>query len=208
MTSWISSVRSRGGWGALVVVLLLGAAEPSFGQSIRCGRRLVSVGDTAYELYARCGAPAHRARLTDFRTVTVFDEFGQAIRQGIEEDIDVLTYAGDRGDLIRTITVRRGVIDAIRTGERVRMAIGKNCPIAAFRNRATYGEIRLACGAPVDRSSWVEDVAIQQFGQVFRRRVHFERWVYDPGPGSLLRIVEFRDGRLVRVTTGSRSPSK
>ncbi|MEM7676385.1 MAG: DUF2845 domain-containing protein [Myxococcota bacterium] len=190
----------------ITVAIWAGALDAS-AQSIRCDRRVVSVGDTAYELEARCGPPAHRSVVVDFRAVTVRDKRGNAVQQIVDEDVDVLTYAGVKGDLPRLVTVRRGIITSIRTGARVQSTADRGCAQAVLRNGATLGEVQLACGRPIDRSRWSEERAVRIKGQTLRRRFQHVRWVYDPGPGRLLRILNFENGRLIDVRTGGRSPS-
>ena len=191
---------------------LLGAtivmAAPAQAQSIRCKNRIVSVGDTAYELRRRCGPAAHRSVVQDFRAVTVIDKQGNAVQQVVDEDVDVLTYPGERGDLTRIITVRRGAVASIRTVDRVVSDVARGCAYAVLPRRATYGQVHMSCGEPFDRSRWTEERAIKIGGQIVRRRLQLERWVYDPGPGRLLRILEFENGRLVNQRTGRRSPSR
>ena len=186
----------------------MGLAAPSArAQSIRCDRRIVSVGEPAYVLERRCGPPDHRAVIPEFRAVTVRDARGNAIRQAVDEDIEILTYAGRGGDLMRIVTVRRGVVAAIRTADRVVSTDRAGCAIAVLPRRATVGQIKMACGVPVDRRQWTEDRAVRIDGQTFRRRFQVEQWVYDPGRGRLLRFFRFENGRLVKVETGRRSPS-
>ena len=194
-------------WAVVAVPVIL---APSLGsaQAIRCNKRVVSVGDTAYELTARCGAPDHRTVVRDFRAVTVTGPDGNAVRQAVEEDVEVLTYSGRKGDLPRIVTVRRGVIRSIRTSDRVLSTGANGCTPEIFPKKVTSGEVRLACGRPVDQSRWTEDRAIRVRGQIFRRAIQVEQWVYDPGPGRLLRILRFENGELVASSTGRRSPSK
>ncbi len=183
-------------------------ATSAHAQSIRCGRRIISVGDTAYELQQRCGRPAYRAVRQDFRAQTVIGPDGNAIQQVVDEPVQVLTYSGERGDLLRIIEVRRGIVTAIRIGPRVQSVNDPGCARSIVRSNATEGEVRMACGRPVDVSRWSEERAIKVGRQIVRRRVQIERWVYDPGPGQLLRILEFQNGRLVDTKTGRRSPSR
>jgi hypothetical protein len=78
---------------------------------------------------------------------------------------------------------------------------------SAFRQGARAGVVHVACGAPVDRSRWVEHETLERKdGRAVTRTVVRERWTYDPGPDQLLRIVEFENGRLVSVRTAERSP--
>ena len=177
---------------ALPTLALLAAPAAA---SMRCGTVLVGPGKTALELSAACGPPGHIARHT---VVTP----GPAPGARTVEEVETWTYPGDAQVLTRIVEVRRGRVAAISTaGYGVDPA---RCTILRGALGTTLGELELSCGAPAQRSQWVEEHAGPR-GQV-RRVVHHERWVMSPGAGQLLRVLEFEDGRLVRVATGGRAP--
>lgn len=174
----------------LAVALLATPARAS----LRCGAALIGPGRTALELSAACGPPGHITR----RTVVTP---GAAPGVRTVEEVETWTYPGDAQVLTRIVELRRGRVVAIETaGYGVDPA---RCAALRGALGTTLGQLELSCGAPAQRSQWIEEQAGPR-GQV-RRVVHHERWVVDPGPGQLLRVLEFEDGRLVRVETGGRS---
>jgi hypothetical protein len=181
---------------------LILASLPSFvllaspaAASMRCGAVLVGPGKTALELSTACGPPGHIAR----RTVVT-----PGLTPGTRtvEEVETWTYPGDAQVFTRVVELRRGRVASISTaGYGLDPA---RCTILRGTLGTTIGELELTCGAPAQRSQWVEEHAGPR-GQV-RRVVQHERWVVNPGAGQLLRVLEFADGRLVGVETGGRAP--
>lgn len=191
-------------------LLVLGGAWPSTASadSIRCDGRLVSVGDTSVTLRARCGAPDHLARYPVLRTTVATpsaSSLGSRVR-AVEEEVQLWTYVGDPGDLWRLVRVRRGVVESVTVLGRPASS-NDDCTDTTPSDGTTVGEVRLTCGAPVDRSRWIEERSAGHAAGATRRLIVRERWIYDPGPGRLLRVLEFANGKLVSVSTAERSPS-
>ncbi|MEL6187741.1 MAG: DUF2845 domain-containing protein [Myxococcota bacterium] len=205
----------------LSLLLLCGGLARA--ESMRCGNRLVGVGDPSVQLRARCGAPDHIEVRDIVRTVGVSAPSvgvvgpGAAngarvvvsqppVRQRVtqRETIEVWTYRGDGRSLARAITVRRGKVAKIATLGPLDLPKDPGCAKSMFDLGTRTGVVRLSCGAPVDRSSWEEEVELEINGALVGQvRVH-ERWTYSPGKGRFLRILNFVDGKLVSVKTGPR----
>lgn len=211
---------------ALAVGTLLAAPALARADALRCGGRLVSVGDTALELKARCGPPDH----VDVRTVLKADGFegpqaSQVVQRNqsgqaqtilttptlrrvryVREQVQTWLYAGDKQRLPRLVTVRRGQVAKVKTLSQLDVTPDRRCERAIASKGTTVGAIQLACGAPDDRASWEDETELQVGSVIQRRLVVRERWTYNPGPGRFLRILEFANGRLLKVSTGGRAP--
>jgi hypothetical protein len=91
--------------------------------SLRCDDRIVSTGDTRYEVRASCGEPDDIAQRVEYRTVG-----GRCWREGervvcdrkhervIEVVIDEWLYDFGRNRFIEHITFEQGYLVSIRTG--------------------------------------------------------------------------------------------
>jgi len=177
---------------AILATTLLFAADAR-ASSIRCGNSLVGTGQGTHELITKCGQPAY----VSHRTVVTP---GLTPESRIYEDIETWTYPGGPGEMVRSIEIRRGVIlDVAVLGHK---ADPSRCESVSFAAASTSAQVELACGAPVTRNQWVEE---RRYGRS-KQLISHERWVYDLGPGRFLRIVEIEDGRVLKVSTGSRSP--
>ncbi|BAU76588.1 DUF2845 domain-containing protein [Metapseudomonas furukawaii] len=92
---------------ALAAVLLTFAlATPAGADTMRCGSRLISLGDRAFEVLQKCGEPAHRDQVGytlggyDRREFTV-EEWVYGPNNGM---LSILTFEGNR--LVRIETRR------------------------------------------------------------------------------------------------------
>lgn len=175
--------------------------------SLRCGTHLISVGDTSHTLRAQCGSPDFVASYPVRRGVARVSA-SQSTARFVEEEVQLWTYAGKETDFLRTVVVQRGQVRTIRVESPVRGRAADCKTEADFRRQRSIGAVYVACGEPVDRTRWRETEAQgNRAGGAASRTVVRERWIYDPGPGSLLRVVEFENGRLSSVTSAERSPS-
>lgn len=189
----------------LIALACLGMSRLAGATSIRCGTELVEQGDTKLELEKHCGPPEHVASYPEFSASGVVALDGSRDVTYIREVAETWTYAASN-KLTRLVTVKRGRVQSIQTVSRLGTANGSGCRPTIFRDRITVGEIFLRCGAPRDESRWIEEREVEIRGGSLRRElVVHERWVYDPGPGRLLRVFLFKNGKLATVTTGSRS---
>ena len=193
---------------ALLVLTAVGLSSPAAAQSLRCEGRLVGRGDTAHALRARCGEPAHVATRLQQVSVGALPLAGAGVVQTTREPVETWIYPPKDGELARVVTLRRGRVTRVEAVAGLNLTDDPGCARHLLRRRATVGEVELSCGAPADRAEWEEETLVRGAqGQIFRRVRTRTRWVYDPGPGRLLRVLEFVDGRLEKIDTGARSPS-
>jgi hypothetical protein len=185
----------------------LTAAHVDARASIRCGNRLVSVGDSVIELRARCGEPDDVQRFSDIRVL--FDGRGGRRERLIE--IEEWVYLLGTGRIPRLVRLENGRVRAIETAAftalpRESEAAVERCRRQLFPlNGTTAAQVRLTCGPP-DQLDRIQDELTTRTkrGLEFRRLVTRERWVYNFGSAHLLRIFEFANGRLVSMDTGDR----
>jgi len=104
--------RSRAVRG-LALLLIPAAAQAD---SMRCGSRLVSEGDSIDEVLALCGEPAQRQRTWIVRQPR-FEYGGQDIPfQGYEEvPVDIWTYDFGANKLMRRVRFVAGKVESIDT---------------------------------------------------------------------------------------------
>lgn len=191
---------------ALAVVASPAVALAAGTGGLRCAGRIVKPGDTALELRRLCPAPAHIAVYPELTAQGVVEAGGRRQMRYEQHEVEIWTYEGTDGDLVRLVRVEKGKVTDIKAIGRTETSPAPGCQQAVLRDRATTGEVHLACGAPMDTSRWFDDrVITDRSGVEVRQLITRERWTYDPGPGALLRILEFENGRLVRIETGNRS---
>lgn len=94
-----------------VVFLCEGRAE-----AMRCGSRLISPGDTASEVTARCGDPTQVVRTTETRYINVW--YGNGYVQGghaAQIQVEIWTYNRGPRRLMRQLRFENGVLVSERT---------------------------------------------------------------------------------------------
>lgn len=61
----------------------------------------------------------------------------------------------------------------------------------------------LACGEPFDRTKWTETVTERIDEKTKREKIiQIEEWTYTFGPNRFMRVMRFRDNRLVEIWLG------
>lgn len=94
----------------LLLPLLLLAAASANADSLRCGSRLISSGDTTSDVLERCGTPVDRAYLGNR---IVVGDWGQRLEVRVEEWIygpwnGMLYFVRFQGNQIDSIQSKRG----------------------------------------------------------------------------------------------------
>jgi hypothetical protein len=100
---------------ALLLVALI-TPPGATADSLRCGSRVISEGDSIDEVLAYCGEPVERKR-TWIRRQPRFEYGGQEIPFPGEEDVpvDLWTYDFGASKLMRRIRFVAGKVDSIET---------------------------------------------------------------------------------------------
>jgi hypothetical protein len=182
-------------------VMLLALVWTADAYALRCGNRLVDVGDHSFQVLERCGDPywtnafsellvAGENSLFERRAERVYEEWFYNF--GPRKLVQRLVFADDR--LIRIESGSYGV-----------RRIGEDCSDAALMRGSSAGEVVLRCGEPLSRRSRYEDTVIRDgHGNARVRPVRREEWTYDFGRSRSVRLAIFHDGRLQRVERISR----
>ena len=100
---------------ALSIIALLPAApvtSESGDLSMRCGERIVSVGDSAADVVAKCGEPAWKAKWEE----VIRDRPGDDTERKVYITVEDWTYNFGPNQFLRIFTLRNGKVTDIRTG--------------------------------------------------------------------------------------------
>ncbi|HEY0973929.1 MAG TPA: DUF2845 domain-containing protein [Solimonas sp.] len=193
--AWLSALLLACGWSAVV--------EAS--NSIRCGSRLVAVGDSAAQLIGACGEPALR---------DAWDS--GAVGYGAIAGIEQWTYNFGAGQLLRVVQLRQGVIQRIDAeGYGFHAADARRDCSAAAAIGPGMSKYRLLarCGAPLTRVAdhrLVYPQARVAGSDWLRQRpnaliaVYREEWTYNFGGSKLMRIVTLDNGSVSELRMGPR----
>ncbi len=196
-----SSTIARG----LVTALAALAAPAALAgdSSLRCAGGIVSLGDSALDLLAKCGSPALRDRRVDEQwLVSAGSEAQPDLGVGRRTTVVVEEWWYDFGPNAFTsaVELRNGrIVGFVRGsyGHRQEAPPARpvppraRCEENAVREGDTKLDVLSRCGEPALRDAWD---GVQ--GRV-------EVWTYDHGRDRLVRYVQIEDGRVVKVRTGS-----
>jgi hypothetical protein len=166
---------------------------------MRCAGRLVDPGATKSEVLARCGPPG----FTSLIAVEIRHQGGTAT-----EEVPVEQWSYDQGTdtLRRILTFRAGRLVSIEKGERISSSKIKGTFSARVGD--SQAEIYRKYGEPLLRETVrVEKVPVASDADSeveIVREVPVEEWTYSPGSDTFLKILTFKDGRLVRIEDGER----
>ncbi|MDE2149574.1 MAG: DUF2845 domain-containing protein [Gammaproteobacteria bacterium] len=193
---------------ALVATLSLAAGAVRAQDTMRCGNRLIEVGDLAAKVLALCGQPSYRDTWTfavprPLRYVSDTEEWYYNF--GSSRLLMILRFVDDRLDSLRSDGYGFPAPPD-----------GRCAPNDIFVGESKY-RLLLTCGEPVSRraASLLGPTTpngvisrradgVYAYAGGYNREVYREHWVYNFGPNYLLREVTLDNGRVVDVENGER----
>ncbi len=185
----------------LICVVPIGASA----SSISCPGGIVSTGDSVVDLITKCGQPAWKESHQEEFT----DRLAPDLRQRTYVTVEQWTYDFGPQQLLRIVTIKNGVVAGIRTGReygqlRDKEPPGPQCEDRVISTGETKADVFAKCGEPFYRTSHDEELWAP-VGDTASRKVvvTVEEWTYNFGPQRFMRIVVFRNGRVVEVRTGN-----
>ena len=103
-------------WFFMLATLLI--SLPLWAEGMRCGRQLVSEGDSKYKLESICGEPVARESYEDIRHVKVRGLHGHSHWSAYPVVVEKWTFDLGSTRFTRIVTLEKGVITRIETGDR------------------------------------------------------------------------------------------
>ncbi len=174
-----------------------------YSATLDCAGGIISIGDSRVDLLAKCGEP--------YRTESHDEEISERLDRGVRQKtfitVEDWTYNYGPGQFMRIVTLRNGKVANIRTGN---YGYGKEvkpnrqeCSEQVVSRGDSTSDVIAKCGEP----SW-KDVHQEEFkerldtGLDRKVSVNVEEWTYNLGPNRFVRILTFRNGKLVDIRTG------
>jgi hypothetical protein len=216
-----SAIFNRTGTGLLKGLILPALIIIFLSQSalaLRCGNRLVEIGDRKYEVLKLCGEPLFVEKWTD---ETVLYAVGRnrprdvVISHISTAHIEEWTYNFGARTFLRFLRFVNGKLQKIELGIK---GFPGDMPVASNRSRCgslvSRGdrkiEVIMKCGEPDVVEYFGEDrisTALERLKRegIFQRHeleVQVEEWTYDLGPPSFLLFMRFENGRVARTESG------
>ena len=187
-----------------LLLALLNVRTAAGSDTLRCGNRLVSAGDTKAEVMIKCGSPAWKDDWTDevINNVNTADE----LRVSIDRERWVYNFGPN--SFLRFLLFENGKLIDIATGgygyDDTHPSI-KPCDGDEIKPGLTQYEILQRCGDPSFKDTRQEERLANADEHSKRLSINrIDEWTYNFGPNKFLRILKFENGKLVNVETGDR----
>lgn len=189
---------------ALFVGLHSVPASPATSDTLRCGNRLVSVGNNKAEVLIKCGSPAWKDAWTD----VVINNVNTVNALRVNVDRERWIYNFGRNSFLRILLFENGRLVKITTGDygyNASHPSARSCDSGEMQTGVTQYEILQRCGEPAFKDSRQEEqlTSIDEHNNRLSIK-RIDEWTYNFGPNKFLRILKFENGRLVEVKTGDR----
>jgi len=186
----------------ILILLCLELLAAHNAYAFRCSGGLISTGDSKLALLKKCGEPSWIDRYTE-RTVEQPDtDFEHSITRINERWI----YNLGPTQFIRIITLRDGRVASIETGGRGFSVFPgmQPCDFNSIPMGSTSAEVKAKCGMPDSQEQRFETVTVPIAGGRRQVGVSVDEWTFNLGPTQFMRILTFRNGELVDISTGER----
>jgi len=181
---------------SVLLVLLLFAAPPA--QALRCGNRLVALGDVELQVRERCGEPFWVDRYIDTEVL------GANAPVQYQKDVEVAVWYYNFGSrqFISQLVFRDGTLAAQASLGYGVDTLGSDCDANRNWVGLSVGELVAHCGEPAARRAASGYVVRRPAPGIERwRDLREEDWTYDFGANLRPRVMHLREGRVVGVDT-------
>lgn len=188
----------------LTVFLVLCWSVELHAESLRCGDRLVNVGDTKYEVLHRCGQPDYREHLPPYGVEKRYSPY-EKHHFYVDEEEWFYNFGSNR--FVKILTFRNGYLRDIRQGGYgFARSVRENCRVTGGRisKGDSKAEVLMKCGEP-DYEDVVREarkLEIDRLGEKHHIYVDLEVWIYNFGPNYFLSLLKFYNGRLIAIEAG------
>jgi len=186
----------------ILILLCLGLVATRSAYAFRCSGGLISTGDSKLILLKKCGEPTWIDRWAERIVVQPDTDFEHSITRINERWI----YNRGPTDFIRIITLRDGRVANIETGGRGFTVIpgSQRCDFNSISLGTSTAVVRAKCGQPDSLEQHYETVTEPIAGGRRQVSVSVDEWTFNLGPSQFMRILTFRNGELVNISTGER----
>lgn len=176
-------------------IALAALLAPRPAAALRCDDRVVTTGDHAFEVRARCGEPYW---VEDFSRMLVAGE-DSALERRVEQRLEAWYYNFGPNQLMRRLVFQDNRLVREETLSYGYRALGRDCDFGALMRGTSTGEVVARCGLPQDRDSrYAELVVRDRAGLAQRRLVRLDEWLYPAGQRDPY-LLRFNDGVLETI---------
>jgi hypothetical protein len=194
-------------WGAIILLLFM--TTEAF--ALRCGNKLVDIGDRKIEVLEKCGNPLFVENWQE-EVIVYRGRLERQIRRLSNIDIEEWTYNFGANRFIYFLRFVNGRLNRIEEGQVGSNRLIPSLPQPDCGQRVEIGDRRIdvlrKCGKPVTTEKR-EDLRVTtsptQEQNVFADRVSqvdIEEWTYNFGPTHFLLFIRLQRGRVTSMEFG------
>jgi hypothetical protein len=171
--------------------------------TMSCSGGVISTGDSRVDVLMKCGEPdakeSHEEELTG--------RLDDGTRRKLFITVEDWTYNFGPTQFMRIVTLKNGKVAYIRTGNygftKGAEPGHRECSEQVLSVGDTKSDVLSRCGEPTWKDTRQEEVK-QRLDSGVERTVFvtIDEWTYNLGPNRFVRIVTFRNGKLVDIRSG------
>jgi len=152
---------------------------------------------------AKCGPPDAK----ESHDEELIDRTDRGAKRKLFITVEEWTYDFGPGRLTRIITLKNGRVTDIRTGKygygKTDAPAYRECSEQVVTIGDSKSDVLAKCGEPYLKDGHLEELSEKlESGQVRKTFVNVEEWTYNLGPARFVRILTFKNGKLVDISTG------
>jgi len=176
----------------------------AYADTVSCKQGTVFVDDSRADVLMKCGEPEGKESHQEEISVQLDSSTKQKQFVTVEE----WSYNFGPSQFMRIVTLRNGKVADIRTGDYGHSISEKPKP-PAFSDRIvsigeSTSEVAAKWGEPTWKNTRQEELKEKlSDGKVRTISITIDEWTYNLGPDRFMRILEFRNGKLTDIRTGS-----
>ncbi len=192
--------------GILLLFLALAAAVPRadvLAATLSCSGGIISTGDRSIDVLAKCGPPdskeTHQEELSE--------GLDRNTRQKVFVTVEEWTYNFGPTQFMRIVVLKNGVVANIRLGNygytEQTEPVQHECSEQIVSIGDSMTDVLAKCGEPSLKDSHGEEIREKLDGTERKVFVTVEEWTYNLGPTRFVRVLTFRNSKLVDIRTGN-----
>ncbi len=174
-----------------------------YAATLSCGGGIISAGDSRVDVLTKCGEPDAKESHDEELTERLDDGTRRKLLMTVEE----WTYNFGPTQFMRIVTLKNGKVAFIRTGNygysKETAPAQHECSEQTVSVGDSKSDVLAKCGEPTWKDTRQEAFK-QRLDSGLDRSVFVtvDEWTYNLGPNRFVRILTFRNGKLVDIKSG------
>lgn len=189
--------------GYFLALMLAAPCSVIYAATLDCSGGIISVGDSRVDLLSKCGDPDAK----ESHDEELIDRFDDGSRHKLFITVEEWTYNFGPTQFMRIVTLKNGKVSFVRTGNygysKGATQIQRECSEQIVSIGDSKSDVLAKCGDPTWKDKRQEEFK-EKLDSGLERNVFvtIEEWTYNLGSNRFVRILTFRNGKLVDIKSG------